>query len=72
MATEVRRKPGRIDRIGLKFGQKLCVVDHVKAFGEIEETEESEFLSVGGREDVIGYGGERGFCGETRAQTVLG
>ena len=33
MATEVRRKPGRSDAIGLKLGQNVCVVDNVEAFG---------------------------------------
>ena len=48
------------------------MVDDVKAFGKIEEAEESEFLAVSCRRDVIGYGGKRGFCGVTRAKTVLG
>ena len=43
---EVRGKPGRIDGIGLKFGQELLVVDHVEAFGKVEEAEESKFLAV--------------------------
>ena len=32
----------------------------------------SEFLAVGGDEDVIGYGDKRGFCGVTGSETVLG
>jgi len=72
MTTKVRRKPGRIDRIGLKYGKKLCVINHIKTFGKIKEAEESKFLAVSGGKDMIGYGKERGFCGEKGAETVLG
>ena len=72
MATEVRRKPGRIDRIGLKLGEELGVIYDVETFGEVKKAEKGEFLAVGGRKDVIGYGGERGFSGMGRAKTVLG
>ena len=72
VATEVRGKPGRIDRRGLKFGEKLRVADDVKAFGKVEKAEKSKFLAVRGGKDVIGYGDKRGFCGVTGAVTVLG
>ena len=62
MAMEVRRKPGRIARIiGLKFGQKLRVINHVKAFGKVEEAEKGEFLAVGGGKNVVNHGKERCF-----------
>ena len=48
------------------------MIYNVKAFGKVEKTEESEFLVVGGREDVIGYSGKSGFGGEAGAETVLG
>ena len=48
------------------------MVNDVKALGKIEEAEKSEFLAVSCKKDVIGYGSKRGFCGMTRAETVLG
>ena len=57
MATEVRGKPGRIDRIGFKFGEELRVVYDIETFGKIEKAEKSKFLAVGGGKDVVGYGG---------------
>ena len=48
------------------------MVDDIKAFGKVEKAEESKFLAVGGGKDVVGYGGKRGFCGKTGAETVLG
>ena len=69
---EVRRKPGRIDRIGLKFGQKLRVINHIEAFGKVKETEEGKFLAVSGGKDMIGYCKESGFCGQEGTETVLG
>ena len=48
------------------------MVNDVKAFGKIEKAEKSKFLAVDGGEDVVGYGGERGFGGMTGAETVLG
>ena len=48
------------------------MVNDVKAFGKIEKAEKCKFLAVGGGEDVVGYGGERGFGGMAGAETVLG
>ena len=48
------------------------MVNDVKAFRKIMKAEDGEFLTVGGRKNVIRYSGERGFCGEPRAGTVLG
>ena len=48
------------------------MVDHVEAFGQVEETEKGEFLAVSGGKDVIGYGEESGFRGKARAEAVLG
>ena len=48
------------------------MVDHIKAFGKVEETEESNFLAVGGGKDMVGYGEQRGFSGMVGAETVLG
>ena len=72
MATEVRRKPGRINRIGLKLGEEFGVVYDIETFGQVEKAEKSELLAVGGGKDVVGYGGKRGFCGVMGAETVLG
>ena len=44
----------------------------IEAFREVKKAEKGEFLAVGGRKDVIGYGGERGFGGMGGAETVLG
>ena len=41
MATEVRGNPGRIDRIGFKFGEELRVVYDIETFGKIEKAEKS-------------------------------
>ena len=72
MAIQVGREPGWIDRIGLKFGEELRVVDHIEAFGQIDKAEKSDFLAVDGGKDMIRDGKERGFCGKTGAETVLG
>ena len=71
MACEIRGKPGRIDRVGLKYGKELCVVDYVKAFGQVNQTEESDVLVVGGRKDVIRDGKKRGFGGVVGTETML-
>ena len=48
------------------------MIDHIKAFGEVEKAEKGKLLTVSGGKDVVGYGDKRGFCGEGRAETVLG
>ena len=48
------------------------MVYDVKALGKVKKAKKSEFLAVGGGEDVIGYGDKRGFCGMTGSETVLG
>ena len=48
------------------------MVNYIKAFGKIQKAEKGELLTVGGGEDMVGYGEERGFCGEMGAKTVLG
>ena len=57
MGAEVRGKPGRMDRIGFKFGEEPRVVYDIETFGKVEKAEKSKFLAGGGGKDVVRYGG---------------
>ena len=61
--------------------ESVCIFSHTihmsniytyVSFGQAEKAEKGELPAVGGRRDVVGYGGERGFCGVVVPETVLG
>lgn len=48
------------------------MINDVKAFGQIKETEKCELLAVGSGKDMVGCGKECGFRREEGAEAVLG
>ena len=47
------------------------MVNHIEAFGQVQQAEKGNFSLVERGKDMVGYGRQRGFCRVVGAETVL-